>query len=253
MGLEKKELILSASQINLFIEEPALWVLQYFYGVRGGSNIYAVRGKSVEEYVNEAITQGVIPTLSGFVKIAVAKSLQDNVEITEEDIERFYKWGEKVLPLVQSFKITGQQIALTGDLNGIKIKGYADFAFGDELVDLKTVSKVPTLLIRTDRKGMLSKDKSANVRQQVIYKELSGRDTSLLFVDEQGNSLHYVIQQSDIDEQLPIIQDAINKIKNILTMNLKDVILQISPKNINSFYWDEITRNKAKELWTITN
>jgi hypothetical protein len=40
-----KEVVLSPSSINLFIEEKALWVLKHYYKMYGETNIYAVRGK----------------------------------------------------------------------------------------------------------------------------------------------------------------------------------------------------------------
>ena len=260
--IKNKELILSPSAINLFIEEPALWVMRYFYKVYGGTNIYAVRGKIVEEMINLSLDKGYPVSFDEFLPHAVEKTLFDNVEITLQDYKDFYNWGCKIEPILKKYEITSQQDRLEGELFGAKVAGYIDYFIegdptcrGSFYLDLKTAAKIPNILVRGERTGMLPSVKAANVRQQVIYSELSGIDTALLFADEEGNTLYYDVSQRDYDEQLPIIEKTINNIKKLLTMDIKDVIIDIKPKksstgkSMNGFFWDDKLRAEAKKIW----
>jgi hypothetical protein len=259
--MKNKELVLSPSAINLFIEEPALWVLRYFYKVYGGTNIYAVRGKIVEEVINLSLSRDII-SFKEFLPHAIEKTLFDDVEIKLKDYKDFYDWGCKLKPVLDAYEIISQQDRIEGELFGVKVAGYIDYLVegdpterGNFYLDLKTSAKVPNVLVRGERAGMLPSIKAANVRQQIIYSELSGIDTALLFANEEGDTLHYDIQQQDYDEQLPIIEEAIKKIKKLLTMDLKDVIIDIQPKksstgkSMNSFFWDNQLRAEAKKIW----
>jgi adenylosuccinate synthase len=157
--------------------------------------------------------------------------------------------------VLKDYRIISQQDRLEGELYGVKIAGYIDYKVNSVdsyyYLDLKTVAKCPHILTRGDRKGMLPSNKKANIRQQVIYSKLSGLDTALLFVDEEGNSLHYPLQEQDFIEHEPIIEEAIKKIKKLLTLPIEDVIIETYPKNMNSFFWCDTTRKKAREIWKI--
>lgn len=252
-------MILSPSSINTFIEEPAIFVLNKLFKTYGGSNIYAVRGKVAEEVVNLSSDSSLV-SYDYWLPHAIQKTLFDNVDITEADYKDFYDWGCKCSGIIRpNYGVISEQDYLKGDLFGMSVGGYIDYKVGEGInleknfyyLDLKTVSKLPSIVSRGKRKGQLPTSKKANVRQQVIYSLLTGKDTVLLFVDKEGNSLEYKVQQADIDEYLPEIEEAINKIKKLLTLSLEDVILEIQPGKMNSFFWDEILIKKAKEVWKI--
>jgi hypothetical protein len=251
-----KEVVLSPSSINLFIEEKALWVLKHYYKMYGETNIYAVRGKLAEEVVNIGLDPNKsIVSYEEYLPKAINKSLFDDVEITEEDYKAFYEWGYKCHNILKIYTITSMQDRLEGELYGMKIAGYIDYKVNSVdsyyYLDLKTVAKCPHILTRGDRKGMLPSNKKANIRQQIIYNKLSGLDTALLFVDEEGNNLHYKLQLQDFVEHEPVIEEAIKKIKKLLTLPIEDVIIETYPKNMNSFFWCDTTRKKAREIWKI--
>jgi hypothetical protein len=260
-----KEVVLSPSSINLFIEEKALWVLKHYYKMYGETNIYAVRGKLAEEVVNLKINKKDPPAYKDYLPHAINKSLFDNVEVSEQDYKDFYNWGCKCHKLISKYDVTSVQDRLEGKLFGLDVAGYIDYKVNSwpetdkyaghtsrpYYLDLKTVSKCPHILTRGARTGQLPANKAANIRQQVIYSNISGLDTALLFVDEEGNSLHYPLQEQDFIEHEPIIEEAIKKIKKLLTLPIEDVIIETYPKNMNSFFWCDTTRKKAREIWKI--
>lgn len=251
------KVILSPSSINLFIEEPSLWVMKHFYKIYGDSNIFAVRGKLVEEVVNLSLGQDDIISYEEFLPYAIGKTLIDNVIIKSSDYQDFYDWGCKIEPYIgKTYEVISQQDRVEGELFGMKVAGYIDYKIdspesGEYYLDLKTVNKLPHILTRGAREGMLPAFKAANVRQQVIYGELTGLDTALLFANPEGEVLHYSLQEQDYEEHLPIVHDAIKKIKKLLTMKLEDVIIDIRPEKTNSFFWDDKLRAEAKKIWDL--
>lgn len=274
----EKEFILSPSSLNLYLKEPALWVLKHFYGIRGGSNIYTVRGKLVEHYVNlmlkktgsktltqTAILQDICFNNYEFLVFEEFKSktktinfrnirkpylIVDNVEVTREDLKHFWNWGKhayKCLPIPE--KVEEQQTFVSGRLNEVKIGGYLDYKYHDVVIDLKTTNKLPIIVSRGEREGLISKTKIDNVRQQVIYNLCLKSIYVLLYVTPTEH-LGYIITQEDIDEVMPSIFKGIKEIKNLLTMKKEDVILNVELGKMNNpFMWNEQLKLKARELW----
>jgi len=254
--MANKDLMLSASAINLFIEERALWVLKHFFKTTGGFNIYAVRGKVAEEVANMRIENGTTPSFKDYLPVALSKIVFDDVEVSKSDLKDFYKWGLVCDKELQPYEILSIQDKLEGDLFGMPFIGYTDYLVKEDgkkfYLDLKTTAKVPHILTRGPRKGRLPAIKAANVRQQVIYQHITGIPCVLKYINEAGEVLKYPIQDADVEEYLPQVEKVIKKIKKYLTSNIEDVIIDTYPKNMGSFYWDETTREKAKQIWRIT-
>ena len=247
---------LSPSSINLFIEEPALWLLKHFKGLRSDSNIYAIRGKLVETFINMKLDGKEEPSFHSWLQEVLPSVFFDNVTFNEYDLKGFYKWGQlcykNYLDNTKEFgTLVTRQREVSGIVDGILLAGFIDFEFEDTIVDLKTANKVPSLLVRGDRKGQLPAFKAANIRQQAVYAMLSGKKVALLFANEAGESLLYKVTDKDIEEITPSILDTIKKIKKCLDNGFERSIIEHIPKNINSMYWDDNLINEAKKLWLI--
>lgn len=267
-----KEFVLSPSSLNLFLKEPALWVMKHFYGIRGGSNIYAIRGKLVEKCVNILIEADI--TLEDYIEECTKDAKQgirlscikekswsiEGIMVTEKDLEEFYKWGvHAFLNLPDMKSIVSRQDYVSTEYLGITLGGYIDYFCKPTNtgtppfnLDLKTCNKLPVIVSKGDRKGMLSKTKADNVRQQIVYSLATSINSDLLYVTP-TESLRYRITQRDIDEVMPSIQEGIKKIKYLLTLNIKDVIIDVEPGKMNSFYWDDELRIHARRIWNINN
>ncbi len=268
----KKNFILSPSGLNCYINDPALWVLRAFYGIYGDSNIYAIRGNLVELYVNmrieaEPFNIGNIGRLEllpfkEYLNKAMTECMSEGIEITMEDYKSFYDWGKKVYPLLP-INIRQQQLRVDGEIKGVKMGGFIDYEIKGNIdkwadpdksytIDLKTVNKLPIIVSRGARKGLIEAKKKDNVRQQIIYRILSGKPSVLLYVNEEGESLEYKIGYRDYKEHLPIIKEKIKEIKKLLTLTKEDVILEVKldEKKINNpFMWSDELREKAYEIW----
>jgi len=249
-----KDFILSPSSLNLFIEEPCLWMLKHFFGMRGSANIYAIRGKLVEDYLNIVIDENKEPSQEDYIKKVLPSIFFDNIEVLPENLEDFYSWGKHCLPVYKETikdhgALVSRQKYIQGKIGGLTLGGYLDFEFENITVDLKTVSKLPNLLVRGARAGQLPAFKAANIRQQAIYSAITNKTAALLFIDKDGRNLFYALKPEDIEEVKPSIKKAIEEVKNIIDKGFDAIFQDYRPKNTNSMYWDNDLKIKANEIW----
>lgn len=246
---------ISPSAINLFIKEPALWVLKYFYGKSSDKNIHAMRGIAIEDGINRFIETGEDPThvaIDRFTEMSFFWSDYDLIEDIEEKIPQWVSNSMDSIPPLSS--IIGVQKELVGSYRGVPLRGFVDYATQDKYIDLKTVTKLPKISSRGARKGMLEAGRKANIRQQTIYNIISDKPTALLYVTPCPEEKFYLhdITQEEMDEAIVDIDTALDEIKNILTMNIEEVMMCTVPnwKSMKySFYWDEPLRDLARVLW----
>ena len=251
---------ISPSSLNVFIRDPAAWVMRTFYKEYGGSNIYAIRGILVEHCVNMMVETGGKTSFDDFTLSAILKTLSHGIEFGTKELKEYYKWGIKCYKLLPH-DIIDTQTHVEGNICNVAMQGYLDFEYKKYFIDLKSVNegKLPKIVTRGVRKGLLPTTKKENIRQQVIYTLLTGKRQVLLFVDpneEKGQWIFYKITARDLKEHLPIIKESLNKIKRFLTFKKEDVILEIQPdeKKMNnkwSFDWDDRLRDRAKEIWDL--
>lgn len=249
-----QEFKLSPSSLNLFIAEPALWVLKHFYGLRTEMNIYGARGRLVEHVLNQWFLHKNAPELSDVRSHFINELFFIGNEISPETLNDLYEWGLKCIAVAEELKMDSEkpcmQTEIDYEIEGIKLTGFLDYEYPNHVVDLKTTNKLPIIVSKGERKGMLSKTKAANIRQQVIYQYATGKESTLLYIDQQGEYINYKITQKDVDESFPVIIEAIRSIKKLLTFNADSIIKEVHPKNTKSFYWDDATRKLADKLWS---
>ena len=244
--------LISPSSINLYITDPALWVLKHFYGETSEYNIHAMRGTAIEDGINAKIEEGKDPVsvaIQNFGDMAFHWSDDELLESIEQQIPDWVKNGlEAVLEIGTPDKI---QEELRGEHFGVPLRGFVDYTIGDKKIDLKTATKLPKVSSRGARKGMLEAGKKANLRQQTIYNLISGDPVYLLYVSPEGSYLHEVTPD-EFDEAMEDLVPAIEGMKKLLTMDINDVIVNSVPKwktMKHSFFWDEPLRRLADKLW----
>jgi hypothetical protein len=246
------DFVLSPSSLNLFIEEPALWVLKQFFEIRTEANIYCVRGSLVEGVLDDWLDTGKVAPFKKYMNKMLSETMFIKGDVTKETYRGIYDWG---IGCSKAFKESGytsvlhKQTKVEGELEGLQMAGYIDYDLGHKIVDLKTTAKLPVIVSRGVREGLLSKAKGANVRQQLIYMALTQRPCSLFYVDGAGNYLEYDVTERDRDEHWETIVKNIGEIKRLLTFTKKSVIKEVEPKNLNSFYWDGVTKEFAEKVW----
>lgn len=256
---------LSPSSINLYLVDPALWVMKHFYKQTSGFNIYAMRGVAVENALNhyvKTMNERDSVVMSEVEKEAVDIALAyfqensfywDDEELKikiEADIDPWVKNAIKALYSLER-DIPKQQSDILVEIEGLPVGGFVDYDFETLQTDLKTCNSLPKIVSRGDRKGFLPKEKQANVRQQAIYKLAKGKETSLLYVTPTEH-LHHVISDAEAEEAMAEVKRACKEIKHLLTLPVEEIIDATVPKwksMEHSFFWDEPLRRLAHDLW----
>lgn len=248
-----KELpVLSASSLNMFMKDPALWVLKHFYGARSGENIYASRGKLIEAAIT-ALTPEEHERAWNEYHTSVFQFADDDLSKSiEEKLPWWISEGKAALNnLMDDFGDYVAQTEVKGEIEGLPFIGYIDLQFKDLAVDIKTANKLPSIVSRGPRKGMMPADKRDNVRQQVVYNMITNKPQSLLYLSPDGHYLHRIGAEEDQELRGELIVN-VNAIKKLLSMDIDDILANTIPKwnqMRHSIYWDDQLRDLAMELW----
>tara|TARA_S200002703_G_C3789468_1_gene243598 strand:+ start:815 stop:1669 length:855 start_codon:yes stop_codon:yes gene_type:complete len=271
--LLKEELIqpkempkLSPSSINLYAQDPALWVLKHYYGSTGMFNIYAMRGVSIEEGVNEYFSlqsQGKCPAASLLDAVKLAQGdfttksfFWDDDEIVTDLEQKIAPWVlQSIGALEENFpnELPKMQTEIETEIEGMPIRGFMDYSFVVIDVDLKTCNTLPSIVSRGARKGMLPADKRANVRQQAIYSHAThGQDVALAYVTHDDYLIHE-LGEKELDEAMESVVALIKEMKELVSLPIEEVIERTVPKWKSmgySFYWDANLTSLAEIIWS---
>lgn len=250
-----KDFTCSASTLNLFITDPCLFILKHYYRLRGDFGIHAMRGKAIEHGVDKAL-EGMSLDKAKDAAVEEFYDLTFELDHDFEEVEDIIpKWIDNALDVLKTEangRVPELQKKLEFELEGINFVGYLDYDFEDETIDLKTTTKVPKLLVKGKRKGMLPAGKAANVRQQVLYRYTTGKPQSLLYVSPK-DSLKYTIQDKEYETVLEEIKKVTKEIKKLLTEGEEYGINKYVPNQslFKGFYYNEKMVHKVIELWKL--
>lgn len=245
----------SASTLNLFIKDPCLFILKYYYGLTTEFNEHAMRGKAVEYgvdrfYETNNIKESINDSLNKFFELTF--DLDYLVNEIEDVVPQWTNNCINAMLFNAPIGIPYLQTKLTFEVEGIPFVGYLDYEFEEQVIDLKTTNKVPRLLVRGDRKGRLPAAKNDNVRQQVLYMIGSGKPCHLLYVSP-NEELFYKISKEEKKEFEKEIKKELKKMKILLTKGLEYGIMKYTPNKslFKSFYYNQEMIDKCKEIWNV--
>ena len=236
----------SPSQITKFRNEPALWLIEYHMGVRGEVGPGAWRGTAVEAGVEaglmKAVNEGKCVEIAYSVFDAEAAG-EISDKITEERymIAAFLKEAREALSKMPPLIVSQVKIeTFVPEAPDIPVIGYLDFDFGDYDLDLKTTKACP------------SKPRPDHLWQVAVYNKARGKPHKLLYVTPKRHAL-YEVPQEALDaawREVSATVVAMDRIiKGIEQRGIESIAPLYPPRDVNSFYWDDATRAKAKEVW----
>lgn len=237
---------LSASSLNLYSAEPALWVLRYLHGFRDDVGPKAWRGQAVEAgldwwlykqdrdgaldaakvaYVERETefagnNDGVVPDDADTVGEGIEPMLDQAIEATKD-------FG---LPLARQFKIEHW-------LDGIEVPviGYIDYDFEDFLFDLKTTERLP------------SEPRPEHCRQVALYAAAQKKKAKLVYVTPKKYAVYEV---EDADQHLRRLSRMAHSVRALLAMSDSvTMAAQVFAPNYESFYWNDQAIEASKSLW----
>ena len=251
----KKEYCHSASSANAFIDSPAYWVITKLYDFEGPVNARMSMGSAAELAAHEALGN---PQLKqDQVKYKAEKEFDKLTKGDMLDVPEREWAGEISLKFANNLTEFGDVVSYQKETiteyKGLKypIKTLTDFEFEDVIVDTKATAYLKRL-----KKGTLDPNwypKAADVRQQMLYKELRKKPTMLLYASRSD------IEAIDMEDRDPgMLLDIIQAMKTIEHITsiakTKEDIIRMFPLNMDNFRWgkepDSPYKQFARELWT---
>jgi hypothetical protein len=239
---------LSASQINCFIEEPALWIVQYVRGIKGEAGPAAYRGLALEAAVDYILFKQPA-TEEELVKIALQRfELDAGGEISDaadKQREEIPEYLTNLIPFLQQqdWGLPVRQVKIETWIDDVRLTGYIDYKWPDWLLDLKTTGKMPSF-----RDGILV-GKDGHIRQMAIYREATGTAPTLLYATPGKAKEPVLYRPSDheLDVGMRQIRAAIRAIKRIDEGNIE----MFPPRDLTSYMWSDVTREAASKIWRL--
>jgi len=237
---------ISPSQINLFLNEPAIWILNRFFGVYGDFGASAKRGNCVELGLNKVLLNG----------LTFDEALGQVLHIYDTDMEEIYDEKkeaerENIGPMLeQAIDLflnidppQKTQIRIEPDVLDLPILGIADYDMGEYMVDLKTTSRCPSCVENLS---------SEHIRQTTIYYLGSNKPQKLAYVTPKKNALYEVTkeQMETAEKEIRAAAEAMRAAYDIEEKQGKDALAVLyPPRDTKNFYWDNKTLNAAQGIW----
>lgn len=239
---------LSASQLNLWLSAPSLWVMEKLLGKRGGVGCSAHRGTAAEAGISAGLFN---PNMTHEECVAVALPVYDRLTALSGDPKR--ESERNVIPgMVQqglSLREHGLPIRPNeGDQHKIEIRlegvsvpviGFLDWLYPDEVLDLKTTLRVPSAM------------SEAHLRQASLYKTAHMDKRVRFFYASDKKFEKHTLTREQYDASMRQLTMTAQRMERFLGLS-KDAqeLAAIVPHDSSSFYFaDAQTKANAIEVY----
>lgn len=234
---------LSASSLNLYRNEPALWTLRYLHGARDDAGPAAWRGSAVEAGVDWFCMRPDDKPEECINKMLQRFELDASGEATDDIEKERAALCDFLKVATVAFKPFGQPVArqlkIEHRLDGIEVPviGYVDYTFADSLLDLKTTWRLP------------SSPKPDHKIQVALYAKETRKAPSLLYVTPKKSQV-FGPETIDVDAAYRDLCRAARAVRTLLEMtdDAKSAAQMFCP-NFESFYWSDELKEAAKGVW----
>ena len=233
---------LSPSSINTYINDNALWVARYLFGVKSSSGASAVRGIATEAALADKYEKKTFDFKYldmhfmslcaesgidlGDVKTAKEKKLLEGFgKVIDEnfDYENLEEYQEKV--------------SVQLDELPIPIIGYIDFRFADKIVDLKTTTRMPT------------RPTEAQKRQMALYSMAYPKSSVDLFFASPKEHKKFTLKNLSVYKK-QLVKVALGIQKFLSVSNNKHEIASLTYPNLDSWLWTGM-KEEASKIWSV--
>jgi hypothetical protein len=242
---------ISASQLNTFAAEPAVWVLTHLIGFKSPLSPPAARGISSESGVQHLLVHPDAPIQDG-IDVALkqydrmmALNNSEKKEKERNGISGMVENGAAELRQygVPKFPEEGQQyIEAKIDGVGVPVIGYLDFDYPQHgiIVDLKTTLRLPSVISPT------------HARQGAIYSRSRGDNVDMRFAYVTPKKIGvYSLEADQLREAWNAVEQIALRMQRFLALSKdKDELAALVCPNYETFYWnDAVLRGAGRELY----
>lgn len=241
---------LSASSINLFAAQPALWAANYLLGKRVPVGAAAHRGTAIETGVEAGLFDPEMPVAEaqriGLEKFHALTRLSGDPK-REKELEVVAPSIGVALAELRQYGIPdspeeGRQHKISVQLDGIPVpfEGWLDFEFGGHgiIVDLKTTQRIP------------SEISAPHSRQGSLYTKARGGNmhTRMAYVSAKKIAVYAV---EDVDAHLARTVAIARCIERFLSLSDdRELLARCIAPDMSSFYFNDVgARSLAAEVW----
>jgi hypothetical protein len=245
---------LSASSLNLWAAEPALWVMERLLNRRGPGNALMARGKAVEEGVHAGLIDPT-KTLENCVALALSAYdremalLADGKRDSErQNIPGYVEHG--LAELRQYGAPTAYQDRVEYRLDDVPVPliGFIDWRFDQHglIVDLKTSERFPSAISQSHaRQGAIYARAHGNYGMRFAYVKPSAgkKDGRAVTVYELG--------REEIDRQIIALRQIALRLERFLRLSRDPQELSnLLVPDYDGFYWSNpVTRAQGAEIF----
>lgn len=236
---------LSASSINLFIQDIPLFIVRYIAKHKSPTNPAMLRGTVIDHAIGNKTS--LAEAQKEFKKIMNYQKKQGNVfdkDKADTEYNNIEKYLEVGLPFYNDLgePVSYQKkVELQFDDLPIPVIGYVDMEYSDCIRDIKTTAKKPSTLLPPVQ------------RQIAIYAtalEKNRAYADYLYVTKTKAEV-ITFEVDDIYTRLNEVYRVASAMMNLLQNNdINSLVDQFYP-DLSSWMWSDSDRAVAKELWRI--
>lgn len=240
---------LSASSVNLFISQPALWCASYLMGKRTPVGPAAHRGTAIEAGVEAGLFDPQMPVEEA-QRIAREKyhtltrlNADPRVEKEREVIEPSVAVALAELRQygVPDKPTDGRQHKLELTVPGVPVPvwGFLDFIWPDHGIigDLKSVGKIPSSISGAHaRQGALYLQHGSNLQMRFAY--VTAKKMAVYVLEDAASHLASFVQAAQAIERLLSLSDD------------GEALTRCFAPDLSTFWWGDASAKRiAKEIW----
>jgi len=237
---------LSASSINLFIQDIPLFIVRYLAKHKSPTNPAMLRGTVIDHCIGNKTS--IEEAQKEFKKIMNYEKKQGNVFDKEKadteynNIQRYLEIGIPFYKQLGDPVSYQKKVELQYEDLPIPVLGFVDMEYSDCIRDIKTTAKRPATLLPPVQ------------RQLAIYAtalEKNRAYADYLYVTKTKAEV-ITLECDDIDMRLNEVYRVALAMMNLLQNNdINSLIEQFYPNFESSWMWDASSIEQAKKLWRI--
>ena len=233
---------LSPSSINTYINDNALWVARYLFGVKSSSGASAVRGIATEAALADKYEKKTFDFKyldMHFMSLCAESGIDLGDTKTAKEKKLLEGFGKVIDENFNYDNLEAYQEKVSVQLDDLPVPiiGYIDFRFADKIVDLKTTTRMPT------------RPTEAQKRQMALYSMAYPKSSvDLFFASPKEYKVFTLKNLSVYKKQLERVALGIQKFLSV--SNDKHEIASLTYPNLDSWLWTGM-KEEASKIWSL--
>ena len=233
---------LSPSSINTYINDNALWVARYLFGVKSSSGASAVRGIATEAALADKYEKKTFDFKyldMHFMSLCAESGIDLGDTKTAKEKKLLEGFGKVIDENFNYDNLEAYQEKVSVQLDDLPVPiiGYIDFRFADKIVHLKTTTRMPT------------RPTEAQKRQMALYSMAYPKSSvDLFFASPKEHKVFTLKNLSVYKKQLEKVALGIQKFLSV--SNDKHEIASLVYPNLDSWLWTGM-KEEASKIWSL--